>query len=80
MSGEIANRSQVLNSSLVLTPHILIQPTLQKNPWYKRNVDETQLRCQCSYGVAFKLNVVECTGKKSKEAAAREFGVATKSI
>ena len=30
--------------------------------------------------VAFKLNVVECAGKKSKEVVAREFGVVMKSI
>ena len=35
---------------------------------------------RCSYDVAFKLNVVECAAKKSKEAAAREFEVAMKSI
>ena len=38
----------------------------------------TQLRCRCSYGVVFKLNIVECAGKKSKKAAARDFGVVTK--
>ena len=32
------------------------------------------------YDVVFKLNVVGCTAKKSKEATGREFGVATKSI
>ena len=46
--------------------------------WYKHNVEETQLQCGCSYGVAFKLNVVECAGKKSEESAVREFGVAMK--
>ena len=31
-----------------------------------------------SYDVAFKLNIVGCAAKKSKEATAREFGVGTK--
>ena len=31
-----------------------------------------------SYDVAFKLNVVGCAAKKSKEATTREFGVAPK--
>ena len=33
-----------------------------------------------SYDVTFKMNAVECARKESKEAAVREFGVATKSI
>ena len=56
-------------------PHILTQPTEQKNPRGTHTMSR-----RCSYDVAFKLNAVECARKKSKEAAAREFGVATRSI
>ena len=80
MSGEIVNRSLVSNSRRVFTPAYLNPAHIAKTTWYKRNVEETQLRCRCNYGVAFKLNIVEYAGIKSKEAAAKEFGVATKSI
>ena len=64
------------NSSRVLTRAYLNPAhTAKKKPCGTHAMSRSH-----SYNVVFKLNVVECAGKKSKETAAREFGMPTKSI
>lgn len=75
MPGKIVNRSPVSNCSRVPT-HAYLKPAhTAKNPRGTHAMSRRR-----SYDVAFKLNAVECARKTSKEAVAREFGVATKSI